>query len=174
MDRGRCVRRPAGRFAGAPSLLSACLLAACLTVAGMLAQPSPAWAAEFRSVGSKPAILYDGPSRQASRLFVAPPGMPVEILSTLGQWVKVRDMGGDVTWIERAELVEQRMLITLSRVQVHAEPMEASPLVLVLERGVLLEPIEPEAQIELPEGWLRVRHRDGDTGFVRSASVWGR
>jgi Bacterial SH3 domain len=24
-----------------------------------------------------------------------------------------------------------------------------------------------------PNGWLRVRHADGATGFVRAAQVWG-
>jgi hypothetical protein len=37
-----------------------------------------------------------------------------------------------------------------------------------VERGVLLELAEPVAS-----SWIKVRHRDGPTGFVRTADVWG-
>jgi hypothetical protein len=33
---------------------------------------------------------------------------------------------------------------------------------------VLLQIVEPPA-----EGWLKVRHRDGQEGFIRVAHVWG-
>ena len=34
--------------------------------------------------------------------------------------------------------------------------------------AVLLELAEPIAS-----GWIKVRHRDGDSGFVKAAEVWG-
>jgi SH3-like domain-containing protein len=133
-----------------------------------------ALADEFRSVGQSPAILYDAPSRKAARLFVAPPGMPVEVMSTLGQWVKVRDMSGDVVWIERTDLVARRTVIARVRVSVHLEPDDAADVVLVAERGVLFELAQPEEdELPVPDGWVMVRHRDGDAGFVRAAGVWG-
>jgi hypothetical protein len=171
-------------------LLAGRLLAAGAFLGALPGMASPAAATEFRSVGARPAILYDAPSRQAVRLFVAPPGMPVEVISTLGQWLKVRDMTGDVSWIERADITERRMLVVLSRSQVHAAPDEASAVLMVLERGVLLEPATPpspaqptaEAALpaaspepaEVPAGWVGVRHRDGGAGFVRTTAVWGR
>jgi flagellar basal body rod protein FlgF len=36
------------------------------------------------------------------------------------------------------------------------------------QRGVLLEVSGPAA-----DGWLPVRHRDGQSGYVRSVQVWG-
>jgi SH3-like domain-containing protein len=164
MDRVRSVRRRAVR-----------VVASWLATASLLVTASIAGAAEFRSVGASPAILYDAPSRQSVRQFVAPPGMPLEVISTLGQWVKVRDMAGDVMWIERAELAERRMLVAVARASVHASPDEASPVVMVVERGVLLEPFATlDVSLQVPEGWLGVRHRDGDSGFVRATDVWGR
>ena len=61
-------------------------------------------AAEYASVGTAGAVLYDGPSPSATKLFVAPKGMPIELISVIRLWVKVRDVFGDVMWIERGDI----------------------------------------------------------------------
>lgn len=145
--------------------------AALVVAAVVAAMPAvPAAAAEFRSV-AQPAVLYDGPSKQARRTWVAPRGMPLEVISTLGPWVKVRDMAGDVVWIERSDLADRRTVVATTLAAVRQQPQESAPVVLHAERGVLLE--IGEAPNEAPGGWLRVRHRDGGGGWVRSAEVWG-
>jgi len=129
----------------------------------------PAAAAEFRSVGAAAAVLYDAPSLSARKLFVAPRGMPVEVLTTVGGWVKVRDAQGDAVWIERAHLSGARTVVArTSGAAVRVLPQEGADLVLQAERGVLLELLEPAAK-----GWARVRHQDGSAGYVRAADVWG-
>lgn len=130
----------------------------------------PAAATEFRSV-AQPAILYDGPSKQARKLFAAPRGMPLELISTVGAWVKVRDIGGDVMWIERGDLVERRSVVTATPATVRQQPQDAATIVLQTDRGVLLD-LEPGAGPPTP-GWTRVRHRDGGSGWVRNTEVWG-
>ena len=42
------------------------------------------------------------------------------------------------------------------------------PVVGELDKWVLVDFVEPAAP-----GWAKVRHRDGTTGYVRSAQVWG-
>ena len=138
-------------------------------VAAALLVPAAAALAEVRGVAA-PAVLYDGPSKQARKLFAAPRGMPVEVISTLGQWVKVRDMAGDVVWIERTDLGERRAVVTSTLATVRQQPQDSAATVLHAERGVLLELAEGSAATA---GWLRVRHRDGGIGWVRSTEVWG-
>jgi hypothetical protein len=65
----------------------------------MLASAS-GFAFDFKSVGAAPAILYDAPSIKGGKLYVAPPGMPVEVVLSYGEWVKVRDISGDMAWTE--------------------------------------------------------------------------
>jgi SH3-like domain-containing protein len=130
---------------------------------------APAFAAEFRSVGSPAAILYDGPSLQARRLWVAPRLMPLEVLATVGQWIKVRDVSGDAAWIERAELSAQRTVVSRVNAPVRAAGQEGAEVLFVAERGIALELVDPAPVF----GWIRVRHRDGSSGWVRSAEVWG-
>ncbi len=81
-------------------------------------------AAEYASVGTAGAVLYDGPSPNATRLFVAPKGMPIELISVIRLWVKVRDVFGDVMWIERGDISPQRTVVTTAvdaSVRQHAE-----------------------------------------------------
>jgi SH3-like domain-containing protein len=36
------------------------------------------------------------------------------------------------------------------------------------EKNVLLELVDPEAG-----NWVRVRHRDGTSGYVKASDIWG-
>jgi SH3-like domain-containing protein len=128
-----------------------------------------AGAAEFRSVGTAPAVLYDAPSAKGNKVFVAPRGMPVEIVLAYGDWTKVRDAGGDLSWVESKQLSSRRMLVVSApQARVRASADDGAALVMTAEHGVLLELAEPVAS-----GWLRVRHHDGLAGFVKAGEVWG-
>ena len=134
----------------------------------LLLAAGTACALDYRSV-AEAAVLYDAPSQKAKPLFVIAAGTPVEAIVTLDAWVKVRDMNGDLAWIERRQLAEQRNLqVKAERAQVRTEADESSGIVFSAEPGVLLELVEPG-----PTGWIKVRHRDGPQGFVKTAQVWG-
>jgi SH3-like domain-containing protein len=142
---------------------------AALAAAIALTSAIPALAVDFRSVGVTAAVLYDGPSSKGNKLFVAPRGMPVEIVSAVNQWMKVRDLSGDIMWIAQADLSSQRTVIAVVLATVRSTPQESAPAVLQVERGVTLE----LADSAPAPGWVRVRHRDGVSGYVKSAELWG-
>jgi len=124
--------------------------------------------AEFRSIGEV-AVMYDAPSVRASRLYVAGRNLPVEVISTDGAWVKVRDPFGGLSWVERKVLAERRtVLVTAAVADVRARAEDAAPLAFQAQAGVVLEVIEVG-----PFGWARVRHADGASGYVRITQVWG-
>lgn len=126
-------------------------------------------AAEFRSIAPAAAVLYDGPSTRARRLYVAPRGMPIEVISSGDPlWIKGRDVGGDTFWVARSDLTEARTVVAAVPALVRQAASDAAPILFRAERGVLLEPMEPAAG-----GWVRVRHRDGTIGYVRTNEVWG-
>jgi len=139
--------------------------------AGLIGLAMSASAAEYRSVASA-AVLYDAPSRQAAKLFVAPRGMPLEIVSSAGLWVKVRDVSGDFAWIERASLGDRRFLVSATLATIRQQPQDSSDELIQVERGVLLELAEP-AGSQANAQWVKVRHRDGALGWVRANEVWG-
>jgi SH3-like domain-containing protein len=126
-------------------------------------------AAEFRAIGDRPAILYDAPSNKADRLYIASRFYPFEVLVKLDQWTKVRDATGEVAWVENKSLGEQKtVLVTAPLADVRAAANVQAPLVFEAYKQVLLDVVEPPA-----EGWVKVRHRDGQQGYVRIAQVWG-
>jgi SH3-like domain-containing protein len=128
-----------------------------------------AGAAEFRAIGERAAVLYDAPSLKADRLFVASRGYPFEVLVKLDQWTKVRDQNGEVAWVENRALGERHsVLVSVPLADVRAAPNVAAPLVFEAYKQVLLEALEPAA-----DGWVKVRHRDGQQGFIRVAHLWG-
>ncbi|HET9471992.1 MAG TPA: SH3 domain-containing protein [Usitatibacter sp.] len=125
--------------------------------------------AEFRSVGDRPAILYDAPSARADKLFAVTRLYPFEVLVKLDQWTKVRDANGEVGWIENGALGDRATaVVTVAVADVRARPDPQAPLVFEAYKQVLLEILEPAAN-----GWVKVRHRDGQEGYVRVSHVWG-
>ncbi len=147
------------RLLSAPSAL---VLLGCI-VAGQ------ASALDFKSVGAAPAVLYDAPSARGKKVFVAPRNMPVEVILTYGEWSKVRDASGDLAWVESKALAPKRFVVVKAASgRIHSGPEDASPAVFTAEKGVLLEMVEP-----VSTGWVKVRHRDGQGGFVKANEVWG-
>ena len=141
-----------------------------LSAAILVATLAPAaHAAEFRSVGEAPAVLFDAPSQKADRQYVASRGYPFEVLVRLEQWTKVRDASGEVAWIENRLLGDRRTALVSAPVSdIREAPSAGAPLVFEAKRQVILEVLEPPS-----EGWVRVRHRDGQTGYARTTQLWG-
>lgn len=130
---------------------------------------SPAPAADYRSIAENGAVLYDAPSRAAKPVYVASKFYPVEVIVNLDAWMKVRDAAGGLSWVEKKALAERRMvLVTAPVATVRARPDESAPTVFQAQQNVALELAEVAAG-----GWVRVRHADGATGFVRAEQVWG-
>lgn len=126
-------------------------------------------AAEFKTVGAVPAVLYDAPSIKGIKQYIVPRGAPLEIVVTYGDWVKVRDVSGDLAWTQSRSLSGRRAVIVRTpNLKVRASEDESSAVVFIADKGVLLEYGEPGAN-----GWIRVRHRDGLTGYVRGTDIWG-
>jgi SH3-like domain-containing protein len=128
----------------------------------------PVSAIEYRTVNVA-TVLYDAPSLKGSKLFVVRRGTPVELVVNIEGWSKVRDAEGGLAWIEVSTLVKRRsVIVTAARAQVRQSADEAAAVVFEAEKNVSLEYIETGSG-----GWIKVRHREGQVGFVRANQVWG-
>jgi len=122
---------------------------------------------------SEAAVLYDAPSVRAKPLFVIGRDTAFEVIVVVEGWLKIRDVGGTVPWIEGKATSERRTLIVRVPVaDVVAAPDANAPLVFKAEQNVVLELLDP-AYVSNTPGWAKVRHRDGQQGYVRIAQVWG-
>jgi len=124
---------------------------------------------EFKSVGASPVIMYDAPSLKGAKLYVAPRGMPVELILTYGTWAKVRDVSGDLSWVEAKDLVARRNLIVrVANAKIRASAEDSAALVFTADKNVLLEMADA-----VSGAWVKVKHRDGQIGYVKVSEVWG-
>ena len=128
-----------------------------------------ALAIDYRSIEVPAAILYDSPSQKGKKLYLIRAQTPVEAVVRLEGWVKVRDAEGTLAWIEARNLGERRTLVvTAPRAEIRESDKAEAPVVATLDKWVVVDFVEAAAP-----GWVKVRHRDGATGFVRSTQVWG-
>ena len=135
----------------------------------MLLVSCAAAAFDFKTIGAHPVILYDAPSTRGGKLFIAPSGMPVEVVLSYADWVKVRDVTGDMAWTEAKNLSAKRnVIVRVASAKVRSAPDENAPVVMLAEKNVMLELVDPEAG-----NWVRVRHRDGIVGYVKASDIWG-
>lgn len=135
----------------------------------LLCGSGAAFAVDFVSVAEDSAILYDAPSQKAKKLFVVNRYMPFEQVVVLEGWVKVRDRSGGLYWVEKRVLGSKRYVFALPPLlDVRASADFSAPVVFRARQQVALERIESTGT-----GWVKVRHLDGETGYVRSTDVWG-
>ena len=124
--------------------------------------------AEYRTVDTA-TVLYDAPSQRGSKRFVIKRDTPVEVVVNIEGWSKVRDAEGGLAWIEKKYLSERRtVIVRADRAEIRQKAEEGAPLVFEADRNVALDYLEPG-----PGGWIKVRHADGASGFVRASQVWG-
>ena len=135
----------------------------------MAAAWTAAAAAEFRSVADHAAVLYDAPSVKAKKLHILGRNYPVEIVVVVEGWIKIRDAGGELSWIEAKNLGERKsVMVTAKIADVRQTADDSAPLVFQAEQNVLLDLMGLTGT-----GWAHVSHRDGPSGYIRLNAVWG-
>ncbi len=127
-------------------------------------------ALEYKSVAIDKAVMLDGPSANANKLYIVTLGYPVEVIVDLGDWLKVRDSQGGLNWIEaKALATKQTVLVTIDHAEIKQSADANSALLATIDKDVVLDLLEANTK----NGWLKVHHRDGVTGYILSTSVWG-
>ena len=152
-------------------MLKSALLSKFRWMAGavLLLATAASHAVDFKTVGANPAILYDAPSSKGGKLYVAPRGMPLEVVLSYGEWVKVRDASGEMAWTEAKGLSAKRNVVArAANLKVRASPDDTASAIILVDKGVLLEMSEQPSS-----GWVKVRHKDGQNGYVKTSEVWG-
>lgn len=152
-------------------MLKSALLSKFRWIAGavLLLATAASHAVDFKTVGATPVILYDAPSAKGGKLYVAPRGMPLEVVLSYGEWVKVRDASGEMAWTEAKGLSAKRNVVArAANLKVRASPDDTASAIILVDKGVLLEMSE-----QASSGWVKVRHKDGQNGYVKTSEVWG-
>ena len=87
----------------------------------------------------------------------------------LADWVKVRDNTGKLFWIEKRQVSSKRyVMVTVPSTVVRRNPEDNAEVVFKATQQLGLEWLGNTGT-----GWVKVRHEDGSTGYLKSADVWG-
>ena len=144
----------------------------CALMCGILASGfiGTSQALEYRSVAITKAVLVDAPSASATKLYIIGLGYPVEVIVNLGDWLKVRDNQGGINWVEAKVLATKRtVLVTEHHAEIRQFADETSALLATVDKDVVLDLVEPNTK----NGWFKVRHHDGLTGYIVNTKIWG-
>jgi SH3-like domain-containing protein len=102
-------------------------------------------------------------------LYILGRNYPVEVVVVVEGWVKIRDAGGELAWVESRSLSERRsVMVKVALADVRQAADDKAGLVFQAEQNVLLDLVELTGT-----GWVRVAHRDGQSGYIKVNLVWG-
>ncbi len=124
---------------------------------------------EFFSIAENAVVMYDAPSLRADKLFVADRYLPVEVVVDVEGWAKVRDSSGSLAWVEKKALSQQRYVVVIVPLaDVHKSADMNSELLFQAVENIVMERLDSDVT-----GWVKVRHSDGQVGYVKVNQVWG-
>jgi SH3-like domain-containing protein len=145
------------------------LIMAAPTLAQNDGQPTPSGQAVPRFVSLKFDVANGraGPSRAhpiAWRYVRA--GLPMEVIAETPDWRRVRDPGGEITWMHRRVLSGRRSVFTLEETPLRARADLEAAQEVVADAGITLS-LE-----RCHSGWCRVEGQ-GFRGWAQAHMLWG-
>ena len=128
----------------------------------------------FVTVAGKMANIRSGPGGNDPILFRVYAHYPLKVLEKKGRRLHVKDYEGDEGWVYDT-LVSTKPYVIVSLPQINVRDMpgldaKGQPLGkrrFVAEKSVIFEVLEEK------DGWLKIKHADGDVGWCSGNIVWG-
>jgi SH3-like domain-containing protein len=118
-------------------------------------------------VSVKRANVRSGPGTNHDILLSVETYYPFDVLKKSGRWYKIRDFEGDVGWMHGSLLRQIPAVIVKGRlVNVREKPGTTFRILLQAERGVCFKRLGQKGK------WLKVRHADGEVGWIHKSLVW--
>ncbi len=125
------------------------------------------WAQERMAVKSAIANLRSGPGTKYEVLWQVEQYHPFIVVEKRKDWYKVKDFESDMAWIHKSLLGNFKSVIsTKAKSNVRKKPSTKSDIAFTLERGV------PFRELARKGKWIKIRHADGDTGWIFHSLVW--
>lgn len=139
----------------------------CLVVLLMLVAPAPG-RAEMVSVNRPKINMRSGPGTQYGVMWELGRGYPLKVLGRQGNWLKVIDFENDTGWIYKP-LVSHRAYLIVKKpvVNIRSGPGTGYRLIGKANYGVVLRTVSRS------RSWVKIRHENGLTGWVKRSLLWG-
>jgi len=121
------------------------------------------------SVAGERVNMRSGPGANHAVLWELGEGYPLKVLGTKGKWLKVADFEGDVGWVA-AKLVNRKphLIVKKPVVNIRSGPGTKYKLVGKANYGVVFKTLKQGRN-----GWVKVKHENGLSGWVKRTLLWG-
>lgn len=125
------------------------------------------------SVAGEKVHLRKGPSTRYSIIWELGKGFPLKVIGSRGKWYKVSDFENDVGWIYKSLVSRKPHLIVKvnrndkGKINIRSGPGTRYKVVGKAEYGVVFE------TLQRGNGWVKVRHETGLTGWIKRSLLWG-
>ena len=130
-------------------------------------------AAEMVSIAGDDINMRSGPGTGHEILWKIDSGFPVEIVSATGEWLQVKDFEDSTGWVHKKTTQKMPYMIvkankgTDQQINVRSEPDTNAKVVAKASYGVVFKTLEKK------DGWVKVEHGQGVTGWVDGRLLWG-
>jgi SH3-like domain-containing protein len=124
--------------------------------------------AKMVSINASEVNMRSGPSTRYKVTWVLGKGFPLQVISSKGKWLKVRDFENDAGWVY-APLTSRKghMVVKKKIVNIRSGPGKKYRIVAKAKYGVVFQTLK---QIK---GWAKVKHQDGTIGWIYRKLLWG-
>ncbi len=123
--------------------------------------------AERLSVTSAVANIRSGPGTQHEVLWKVEQNHPLRVLEKSRGWIRFRDFEGDEGWVHQSLTGRAATVITTrDKCNVRSGAGTKYEIVFTVGKGVPFRVLKRKAK------WLRIRHADGDHGWIHKSLIW--
>jgi len=125
------------------------------------------------SVSGEKVNLRKGPSTRSPIIWELGKGFPLKVVGSKGEWYKVSDFENDVGWIYKNLVSKKPHLIvkvnknSKDQINIRSGPGTKYKIVGKAQYGVVFETLQRK------NGWVKVRHETGLTGWIMRSLLWG-
>jgi SH3-like domain-containing protein len=128
----------------------------------------------YVSVGASVAPMRQGPNSEDPILWKVNKNWPLQIVERTEHWAKVRDCDGSEGWIHESNLSADNYVVVKAVSMnlregpgVDKDGNPKAPRRFAAQKGVIF------LVLDAKDGWLKLRHKDGDEGWAGAKQVWG-
>lgn len=130
-------------------------------------------AAEIASIQGDQTSLRQRPDKTSIILWELNNGFPVEIIKKQGDWVNIKDFENDSGWVHKSRISTKHQVIVKANkseeqaINIRNAPTTNSSTIGNAFYGVVF------TLLERKDGWAKVKHDSGLTGWIKADLLWG-
>ena len=129
--------------------------------------PGISFSSQRYSVSSDRLNVRSGPGTKYEILWQAEKNYPLAAVEDKGQWIHFKDFEGYEGWAYKPLLSKKRsVVIKIGKCNIRKGPGTNYPVIFTAEKGT------PFLVTGSKNGWYKLLHSDGDTGWAKKTLLW--